>query len=120
MVGGGRGGSGGGAARPARARKRPGPGEPRLLPAGVTPLPGAAAGAPGGEVLHAPAAFPPAEAQQLLEQLQVGPAPTARGRSFAHACSHTGCRVSHRPSPCAVARCCFPANSSACRCVAGA
>ena len=50
--------------------KRAGVSEPRLLPAGVTQLFGGSKAEAGGEVLLSPAAFAPAEAQRLLEQLQ--------------------------------------------------
>ena len=55
--------------------------KPRLLPPGVTALPGASSGERGGEVLYSPAAFAPAEAQRLLERLQARP--TAPGQRSA-------------------------------------
>lgn len=50
--------------------KRAGVGGPQLLSAGVTQLFGGSKAEVGGEVLLSPAAFAPAEAQRLLEQLQ--------------------------------------------------
>lgn len=67
--------------------KRAGVGGPRLLPAGVTQLYGGSKAEVGGEVLLSPAAFAPAEAQRLLEQLQ---ARSCQHASVCNVCA--GCR----------------------------